>query len=185
MHLHREGLRGLAISGSLRSAFFGALRNRCLLETTLEVKALEEICSYTEDLGNEPALPAAAAQRSAVVSSDRGMVATPGYNHGIAGLLWNALNWGSRPVFAACLLGKSTLIISSAPTFTGAVCPQRQPRETLTSMHARIVPGREILVGEVAKKMKEERFSGEQSDPSINTGLDRLRQISSAQEVSA
>lgn len=101
-------------------------------------------------------------------------------------MLKNALDWASRPAFASCFVGKPTLIISSAPAFTGGVRAQYQLRETLTSMHARTVRAREIVVADVAKRMTEGRFTDEQSLAFIDTGLTRLRQeILSAQEVSA
>ncbi len=49
------------------------------------------------------------------------------------------------------------LIVTSAPGVTGGVRARYQLRETLVSMLAHIVPGREIVLGDVESRIRERR----------------------------
>ena len=82
---------------------------------------LEKVPSYNEDENNYPALPAVEELRSTVAASDGVIIATPEYNHGLPGVLKNALDWGSGPAFQSCFVNKPVLILSSSPAFTGGV----------------------------------------------------------------
>ena len=122
--LSMKPLRVLAISGSLRAASFSttilrALDHQHFPGIAMSLKTLEDIPLYNQDLDTEPALSPVAILRAEVQSSDGLVIATPEYNHGIPGVLKNALDWASRPAFASCFVGKPVLIITSAPGATG------------------------------------------------------------------
>jgi chromate reductase, NAD(P)H dehydrogenase (quinone) len=176
-----QAIRILGISGSLRSASFGAailngLQERSLPGMEFSVRTIEDIPFYNKDLDVQPALQPIADFRSKVAGSDGIVIATPGYNHGVPGVLKNTLDWASRPAFASCFQGKPVLIISSASAFTGGVQAQYQLRETLTSILARTFSGREIVVGGVNAKMSQGRFTDEESLAFTATGLNRLHE---------
>jgi chromate reductase len=57
--------------------------------------------------------------RKAIENSN--VIVTPEYNHGIPGVLKNALDWASRPYGKSCLVNKPVLVISISPAFTGGV----------------------------------------------------------------
>jgi chromate reductase, NAD(P)H dehydrogenase (quinone) len=80
---------------------------------------------------------------------------TPEYNHGIPGVLKNALDWASRPFGKSVLIDKPVLVISVSPAFTGGVRAQAQVNETLLSIPARIVAGPQVVIGGVAAKMRD------------------------------
>jgi chromate reductase, NAD(P)H dehydrogenase (quinone) len=179
--LSREPLKVLAISGSLRSSSFSTAIVQAMsyeehAGMTVSVKTLEEIPLYNEDLDTEPALPAIAKLRDEVRESDGVVIATPEYNHGIPGVLRNALDWASRPAFASCFRAKPVLIVTSAPGATGGVRAQCQLRETLVSMLAHIVPGREILLAGVEKRMRDSRFTDADTLRVLKRGLQALRE---------
>lgn len=116
----------LAVSGSLRAtsfstAIFRALSQEEHLGIALTVKTLEDIPLYNEDLDTDPPLTSIAELRNEVQASDGIVIATPEYNHGMPGVLKNALDWASRPAFASCFRGKPVLIITSASGGTGGV----------------------------------------------------------------
>jgi chromate reductase len=184
-----QAIRILGILGSLRSASFGAailngLQERSLPGMEFSVRTIEDIPFYNKDLDVQPALQPIADFRSKVAGSDGIVIATPGYNHGVPGVLKNTLDWASRPAFASCFQGKPVLIISSASAFTGGVQAQYQLRETLTSMLARTLSGREIVVGGVNAKMSQGRFTDEESLAFTATGLNRLHEeVLSQREV--
>jgi aldehyde dehydrogenase (NAD+) len=53
-------------------------------------------------------------QRS-IGASDGAVIVTPEYNHGIPGVLKNALDWASRPFGKSVLIDKPVLVISVSP----------------------------------------------------------------------
>ncbi len=136
---------------------------------------LETIPLYNEDLDCEPALPAIVGLRTAIAESDGVIIATPEYNHGIPGVLKNALDWASRPAFESCFRGKPVLSISSSKAFTGGVRAQYQLRETLVSMLAQVIPGPEVVIGGVHTKMADGRFTDAASLEFMKDALSRLR----------
>ena len=171
----------LAISGSLRKASVSTtlLRGLALQEhdgVALSVRTLEDIPLYNEDLDTDPPLASIAMMRDEVKSSDGVVIATPEYNHGIPGVLKNALDWASRPAFASCFRNKPVLIITSAPGGTGGVRAQYQLRETLVSMLANVVPGRESLLAGVASHLVEGRLTDANTLRVLENGVQALRQ---------
>jgi chromate reductase len=75
--------------------------------------------------------------------------------HGIPGVLKNALDWASRPFGKSVLIDKPTLVISVSPAYTGGVRAQAQVNETLLSIPARIVAGPQVVIGNVATKIRD------------------------------
>lgn len=178
--LSRRSLRVLAISGSLREASFStailkALGREKFPDITIAVRTLEGIPLYNEDLDTKPALPAIEEMRAEVSRSDGVLIATPEYNHGIPGVLKNALDWASRPAFESCFRGKPVLIFTSASGGTGGVRAQYQLRETLVSMLAHLVPSREILLGGVVNRIRDGEFNDSDTLRVLTKGLDALR----------
>ena len=170
----------LAVSGSLRAMSFSTAILRALsqeehLGITLTVKTLEDIPLYNEDLDTAPALTPVAELRNEVQASDGVVIATPEYNHGIPGVLKNALDWASRPAFASCFRGKPVLIVTSAPGSTGGVRAQYQLRETLVSMLAHVVSGREILLSGVENRVRDSRFIDADTQRVLARGIHALR----------
>ena len=179
--LSRRPLKVLAISGSLRNASFStgilrALSREEFPSMTLAVRTLEDIPLYNEDLDTEPAVSAIAGIRAAVRGSDGIAIATPEYNHGIPGVLKNALDWASRPAFTSCFRGKPVLIVTCASGATGGVRAQYQLRETLVSMLAHIVPGREIILGDVENRVRDGRFTDKDTLRVLTRGVEALRE---------
>ncbi len=175
----RRQLRILAISGSLRAASFStailkAMGREAFPDVTMSVKTLEGIPLYNEDLDTEPALTPIARMRTEVFESDGVVIATPEYNHGLPGVLKNALDWASRPAFASCFCGKPVLIVTSAAGGTGGVRAQYQLRETLVSMLAYVVPGREILVAGVEQRLRDDGTIDTDTMRVLTRGIDAL-----------
>jgi chromate reductase, NAD(P)H dehydrogenase (quinone) len=103
---------------------------------SIDVMTLEEIPFYNEDLDCPPGTPAV-----------ENMIATPEYNHGIPGVLKNALDWASRPAFQSCFKNKPVSL-----AFTGGVRAQYQLREALIAMQAHLVIGPEVVIGGGTRK---------------------------------
>ena len=170
----------LAISGSLRQASFSTALLKALSQEefpniAIAVRTLEGIPLYNEDLDTEPALRAIAEMRAAVSRSDGVVIASPEYNHGIPGVLKNALDWASRPAFESCFRNKPVLILTSASGATGGVRAQYQLRETLASMLAYVVPVREILLGGVENRVQDGKITDRDTLRVLTKGIDALR----------
>jgi chromate reductase len=176
-----ETVKIVGISGSLRRASFSTRLLKILAEKALpaieiRVVTLDDIPLYNEDLDGRPEIPAVAAFKRIIAKSDGVLIATPEYNHGVPGVLKNALDWASRPVFESCFKHKPVSIISSSLAFTGGVRAQYQLRETLISMHAHLVMGPEVVVGGVHTNLAEDAYNDEKSLAFMLKSLGRLRE---------
>jgi chromate reductase len=181
MNRTEETLRIVGISGSLRRASFSTSLLKVLAERSapsidIQVVTLEDIPLYNEDLDRDPEIPEVAAFKKLIAESDGVLIATPEYNHGVPGVLKNALDWASRPVFESCFKNKPVSIISSSKAFTGGVRAQYQLRETLISMQAHLVMGPEVVVGGVHAKLAQDVYQDQNSLTFMLRSLDRLRE---------
>jgi chromate reductase len=177
----RETVRVVGISGSLRKASFSTSLLKILAEKAapaihLQAVTLEDIPLYNEDLDQNPEIPSVAAFKKLIAESDGVLITTPEYNHGVPGVLKNALDWASRPVYESCFKNKPVSIISSSKAFTGGVRAQYQLREALISMHAHLVMGPEVVVGGVHAKLAEDVYQDESGLTFMLRSLDRLRE---------
>jgi chromate reductase, NAD(P)H dehydrogenase (quinone) len=176
-----DQVRILGISGSLREASFSTAILRTLARKAapsmlIDVMTLEDIPFYSEDLDGSPGPNAVAKLKRSVTESDGILIATPEYNHGIPGVLKNALDWASRPAFQSCFKGKPVSIVSSSLAFTGGVRAQYQLRETLIAMQAHLVIGPEVVVGGVHSKFANNEYNDEAGLSFIMQSLERLRE---------
>ncbi|MDJ0390230.1 NAD(P)H-dependent oxidoreductase [Roseomonas sp. E05] len=160
-------VRLLGLPGSLRQnsyslAILRGLQAGLGAEAVLEIRDLQlPLYNQDEDGPNGP--EAVHAFRRAIAEADGLVIATPEYNHGAPGVLKNALDWASRPYGQSVLTGKPVLIISSSPAFTGGVRAQAQLNETLLSVQALLVPGPQVVIGNVAAKVQDGRLVDEAS----------------------
>ena len=160
--------RLLGISGSLRANSYATAILRALAEATASKATFDyadigALPHFNQDLFVDP-LPAAPRHfRDQLTAADGLVIVSPEYNHGIPGVLKNALDWASRPHNHSPLKNKSVLIVSSSPASTGGVRAQYQIRETVVAALARPVATPEIIVGLVDKKIIDGRFH----DPAV------------------
>ena len=155
--------RLLGISGSLRAGAFStavleALAEASLPHATCECADIGALPHFNQDLYVEPLPPAVARFRAQIAGADGLVISSPEYNHGVPGVLKNALDWASRPHNGSPLKGKPVLIVTSSQAFTGGVRAQYQLREALASALARPVPTPEIVIGGVGGKIVDGRF---------------------------
>jgi chromate reductase len=175
-----ETVRIVGISGSLRKASFSTsilklLAERAAPAIQIQVVTLESIPLYNEDLDTKPGIPAVADLKRIITESDGVPITTPEYNHGVPGVLKNALDWLSRPVFESCFVKKPVSIFSSSLAFTGGVRAQYQLREALISMHAHLVMGPEVVLAGIHTKLAEDAYQDEKGLEVMLRSLNRLR----------
>jgi chromate reductase len=170
--------RLLGLSGSIRrksysKAVLETIRENVSADTVVRNFDLEPIPPYNQDLDNEKDWPAPVrALREAVIEADGIIAVTPEYNHGMSGVLKNAVDWVSRPGYESILKGKVVLTISVSNR--GGIRAQGQMHATFLSCVCRITPGREIVVIDPPKKITEGRITDEQMLRVVMRGVDTM-----------
>jgi chromate reductase len=106
--------------------------------------------------------------RDAIAAADGLVVISPEYNHGISGVLKNAIDWVSRPGYDSVLKNKPVLVMSSATSPLGGARAQLQLRELFASTLSRVVARRQIVVGSTGQKVR----NGELIDPTTLAFVD-------------
>ncbi len=173
----------LAISGSLRrgsysSAILTALAEAVSDRAEMRLHPLREVPLYDQDLDTGTPLPVVSGLRQAIGGAQGIVIASPEYNHGMSGVLKNALDWASRPFGQSTLTGKPVLTITSSPAFTGGVRAHAQLNETLASIAARVVLRPQAVIGAVHEKVVDGRFRDEASLEFLVAGVtDLLRHV--------
>jgi chromate reductase, NAD(P)H dehydrogenase (quinone) len=156
--------RLLGISGSLRAGSFSTAVLTSLAEATApqacyDFADIGGLPHFNQDIYVEPLPLAVQHFRDQIAAADGLVISSPEYNHGMPGVLKNALDWASRPHNSSPLKGKPVLIVTSSPAVTGGVRAQYQIRETVVSALARPVRTPEIVVGQVGTKIVDGRFN--------------------------
>ena len=157
----RNEIRILGIPGSLRA---GSL-NRSLLRAThalapnktrIEIFDLSSIPLYNGDVeaAGDPA--EVTAFKEAIRASHGVLMATPEYNHGVPGVMKNAIDWASRPPQNSALNGKPVGIIGASPGMIGSARGQSQLRQAFAFTNSYCMPQPEILVSHAHKKFDAE-----------------------------
>ncbi|HEY1932710.1 MAG TPA: NAD(P)H-dependent oxidoreductase [Acetobacteraceae bacterium] len=170
--------RLLGLSGSLRAdshsrAILRGLQTKLLPDTELTILDLD-LPLYNQDDEGDDAPPQIQALRQAIRASDAVVIATPEYNHGMPGVLKNALDWASRPFGNAALLDKPVMVISASPAFTGGVRAQAQVNETLLAIGARVLAAPQVVIGGVHEKVRDGRMIDAAGLQFACTAIDRL-----------
>ena len=155
--------RLLGICGSLRANSFSravltALAEAVAAKAEFECADVGAVPHFNQDLFVDPLPQGVRALHDQIAAADGLLIVSPEYNHGIPGVLKNALDWASRPHNGSPLRNKPALIATSSPAVTGGVRAQYQIRETLMSALARPLNTPEIVVGQVGAKTVDGRF---------------------------
>lgn len=153
----------IGLSGSLRrqaysTAVLTTLRDTLPTDVRLDVRALDDIPLFNDDLDGEDAPATVAALRHDIAAADGLVVISPEYNHGMSGVLKNALDWLSRPGAHSCLRDKPVLTMTASPSALGGVRAQQQLNETFIATCSRLVIRRQIVIGMVAEKVADGRL---------------------------
>jgi chromate reductase, NAD(P)H dehydrogenase (quinone) len=150
------------IAGSLRRGSY----NRALLRSARELApedmairifdGMAEIPLYNADLEAEGEPESVQALKRAIDEADALLIATPEYNHGVPGVLKNAIDWASRPPRGSVLAGKPTAIFGASPGITGTARAQSQLRQAFVFTNTPALPQPEILVYRANEKFDDE-----------------------------
>jgi chromate reductase, NAD(P)H dehydrogenase (quinone) len=150
-------IRILGIAGSLREGSF----NRALLRTaqaaapdgmTIEIFDLAAVPLYNGDVEAKGDPEGVAAFKTAIRAADGVLMATPEYNHGVPGVMKNAIDWASRPPKGAPLGGKPVALMGASPGITGTARGQSQLRQAFEFTNSYAMPQPELLVFKAHEK---------------------------------
>lgn len=150
-------LRVIGIAGSLRAASF----NRALLsaareltppELIIEVRELKDLPLFNEDLERDGVPVAVGELRRAVRSADGLLLVTPEYNHGVPGVLKNAVDWLSQPLRQSALEGKPTALMGASTGLAGTARSQSQLRQAFVLTNSPVMQQPEVLVARAHEK---------------------------------
>ncbi|HEX7945389.1 MAG TPA: NADPH-dependent FMN reductase [Phenylobacterium sp.] len=141
----------LGVAGSLRKASFNRALLRAAVElapATLQIETfeLDAVPLYNGDVEAVGDPPGVAAFKQAIAAADAVLFVTPEYNHGVPGVMKNAVDWASRPAGRAPLGGKPVGIIGASPGMTGSARGQSQLRQAFEFTDSYCMPQPEILV---------------------------------------
>jgi chromate reductase len=180
----------LAISGSLRHGSFSTGLVHSLAKHTahfmrITFHDISDIPLYNGDVDKAGRPEGVRRLNQAITRSDGVLIVTPEYNHGVPGVLKNALDWASEPFQRSVFRHKPVCLISLSLAATGGVRAQYQLRETLHSMLAIVVPAPEMAVGAVHTKFLGEDFVDDKSLTLMLGGLRLLRTHITTSELPA
>lgn len=156
-----DPIRILGVAGSLRAQSY----NRALLAAAREVAPdgvnidvfdLAPVPLYNGDVEAAGDPEGVAAFKAAIRAADGVLFVTPEYNHGVPGVMKNAVDWASRPPSGAALSGKPVGIIGASPGQTGSARGQSQLRQAFEFTNSFCLPQPEILVFRAHEKFDAE-----------------------------
>jgi chromate reductase len=121
----------------------------------IEIADIGDISPYNEDVEAMGDPEPVAELKRRIRQADALLIATPEYQHGVPGVLKNALDWASRPPGDTALNGKPTAIMGATPGDFGTARAQEQLRQTLTYNNCPMVKVPEVLVANAEEKVDE------------------------------
>jgi len=157
-----SGIRALGMAGSLRRASYnrGLLRAAIDLapaEMEIEVFDLSPLPFYHRGVeeGGDP--EPVTRLKGAVRDADLVLIATPEYNQGMPAVIKNAVDWASRPPRPQAWDDKPVAIMGASPGRLGTAGAQRNLRESLSHLNARVMPQPRVLIAGAGELFDEER----------------------------
>lgn len=156
-----SSLQVVAFAGSLRRASYNKALLRAAQELAperlrIEIHDLADVPLFNEDVEKEGVPRAVADLRSAIAAADGLLIAVPEYNHGVPGVLKNAIDWLSRPPRKSVLGGKPAALMGASPGTTGTARSQSQLRQSFVFTNTPAMLQPEVLVGRAHERFDEE-----------------------------
>lgn len=172
-------MRLVGISGSLRKESYSSVILNTLIEkakpqAVIETLNIGSLPHYNSDLELDVLPTSVMDARSLVTLSDGIIVVSPEFNHGMPGVLKNALDWLSRPAFDSCLLHKPVFFITQSMGELGGVRAQSQLRETFASTLCHLLPIREAALANIGKKIAEGKVIDEDTEAYLMRTFERV-----------
>ncbi len=171
-----DTMRILGFAGSLRRASYNRGLIRAAIELApsgmaIDVFDLSDIPLYNQDVEDAGEPLSVVAFKRAIGSCDALLVATPEYNHGMSGVLKNALDWASRPRVTSPLRDRAVAVMGASPGRGSTARAQAQLRDTFVFTGACVMPLPELLISAAAEHFDPH---GSLTDPALRALLVEL-----------
>ena len=154
------GLAGSIRKASVSKTILRTFKDVMPADVELTIFDLDEIPMYNQDL--EADLPAPVrALRDAIAASDGMIIVSPEYNHGMSGVIKNAIDWVSRPGYASILVNKGVATFTTSESPLGGARAQSDLHKMFHSTLSRVAPGREVSIGGTAKSVRDGKLIDE------------------------
>lgn len=158
---NNQNIEILAFAGSLRKNSYNKAVLRAAKELAPEsmnihIFDLQDIPLYNADVEAEGDPERVREFKKAIQDADGLLIATPEYNHGVAAVTKNAIDWASRPAGKAPLNEKPVGILGASPGMTGSARGQSQLRQAFEFTNSYCMPQPEILVYRAHQKFDEQ-----------------------------
>jgi chromate reductase len=163
----------LGFAGSLRRASYNRGLIRASVELApsgiaVEVFDLADLPLYNQDVEDAGEPAAVVAFKQAIARVDALLVATPEYNHGVPGVLKNAIDWASRPRVTSPLRDKAVAVMGASPGRGSTARAQAQLRDAFVFTGACVMPLPELLVGGAGEHFDQ---GGNLTDPALRASV--------------
>jgi chromate reductase len=166
-------MRILGFAGSLRRASYNRGLIRAAAELAprgiiVDVFDLVDIPLYNQDVEDAGEPSSVVAFKRAIAEADALLVATPEYNHGVPGVLKNALDWASRPRVTSPLRDQPVAVMGASPGHGSTARAQAQLRDAFVFTGACVMPQPELLIGTAGQHFDDD---GNLTDPELRAAL--------------
>lgn len=143
----------LGISGSLRTRSLNTAMLRAAAEllpddTRMTIGEIADIPAYNGDLDVDGGPEPVRRLRAEVAAADGLLIASPEYNHGVPGVLKNAIDWVSRPGYASVFVGKPVLLMGASPGMFGTARAMQHLKELMLAVLAQPMPHRGLILAQ-------------------------------------
>jgi chromate reductase len=169
--IHTLGFAGSLRQGSYNRALLRAAQELAPEGMVIEIFDLTPVPFYNADVEAQGDPEPVAAFKAAIRRADALLIACPEYNHGVPGVLKNAIDWASRPPRTAPLDRKPLALMGASPGMTGSARGQSQLRQAFVFTNSYALPQPEMLVAHA-----QEKFDGQGALTDERT-RDFLRQL--------
>jgi len=152
-------LRILGVCGSLRAHSYNRTALNAAVELapaglTFDLFTPKDIPLFNQDQETSP--PASVLDfKNKVRTADALLFVTPEYNHSVAGVLKNAIDWGSQPPAENVWKGKPAAIMGASAGPLGTVRAQVHLRQILWGLNVFVLPQPEVLIANAATRFDE------------------------------
>jgi len=152
-------MKFVAFAGSLRRASYNRGLIRAAVDLaptgiTIDAFDLGDLPLYNQDIEDAGEPVAVVSFKQALARADALLVATPEYNHGVPGVLKNAIDWASRPRVTSPLRDKAVAVMGASPGHESTARAQAQLRDAFVFTGACVMPLPELLVGGCGRSLR-------------------------------
>jgi chromate reductase len=118
----------------------------------ITIEDLALLPMFNADLDSSGTPGSVAHLRTAIGACDGLLFATPEYNHGVPGILKNAVDWLSQPLKGSALERKPIAIMGASTGLAGTARGQMQLRQAFVLTNSPVMLQPEVLVGRAQER---------------------------------